>query len=120
MVRGYLGGEELPLCLISFIVWLDWAALGRAVLVCSSGCLFLWDLVGGREGFMGSNCYCWMCHGLELLGQRFRGQIYCAVFCELALCQSNAPEAVSIVLCSVVPGLCLDHPSECSIVLLSI
>ena len=61
-------------------------------------------------------CYCWMCHGLELLGQRFRGHIHCAVSCELALCQSNAPEAISIVLCSVVPGLCLDHPSECSIV----
>ena len=63
-----------------------------------------------------SYCYCWMCHGLELLEQRFRGHIYCAVLCELALCQSNAPEAISIVLCSVVPGLCLDHPSECSIV----
>ena len=61
-------------------------------------------------------CYCWMFHGLELLGQRFRGHIPCAVFCELALCQSNAPEAISIVLYSVVPGLCLDHPSECSIV----
>ena len=46
-----------------------------------------------------------MCHGLELLGQRFRGHIHCAVFCELALCQSNAPEAISIVLYSVVPGL---------------
>ena len=55
-------------------------------------------------------------HGLELLGQRFRGYIYYAVFCELALCQSNAPEVISIVLCSVVPGLCLDHPSESSIV----
>ena len=61
-------------------------------------------------------CYCWMCHGLELLGQRFRGHIHCAVFCELALCQSNAPEPISIVLYSVVPGLCLDHPSESSIV----
>ena len=61
-------------------------------------------------------CCCWMCHGLELFGQCFRGHIYCAVFCELALCQSNAPEAISIVLCSVVPGLCLDHPPESSIV----
>ena len=31
-----------------------------------------------------------MCHGLELLGQRFRGHIDCAVFCEPALCQNTA------------------------------
>ena len=51
-----------------------------------------------------------------VLGQRFRGHIHCAVFCELVLCQSKAPEFISTVLCSVVPGLCLDHPFESSIV----
>ena len=39
----------------------------------------------------------------------------CAALCELVLCQSNAPEAISIVLCSVVPWLCLDHTLESSI-----
>ena len=37
-----------------------------------------------------------------VLGQRFRGHIYCAALCELVLCQSNAPEVIYIVLCSVV------------------
>ena len=38
-----------------------------------------------------------------VLGQHFRGHIYCAALCELVLCQSNAPEVIYIVLCSVVP-----------------
>ena len=38
-----------------------------------------------------------------VLGQRFRGHIYCAALCELVLCQSNAPEVIYIVLFSVVP-----------------
>ena len=72
--------------------------------------------VTNHHSLEGTFCYCWMCHGLELLGQCFRGHIYCAVFCQLALCQSNALEAIFIVLYSVVPELCLDHPSESSIV----
>jgi hypothetical protein len=56
------------------------------------------------------------CWPSAVLGQRFKGHIYCAALCELVLCQSNAPEVIYIVLCSVVPGLCLDHPFESSIV----